>query len=114
MSAADFWNNQEKAQAVVQELKGLNTLLKPLEELIRADDEIRTLVEMGQEDESFIPELREHLAPHFAKFQLPDAFVFAEAIPRTSAGKFKKTELRERFREWSWTAADLRPEGPLC
>jgi peptide chain release factor 2 len=62
MSAADFWNNQEKAQAVVQDLKGLNTLLKPLEELIRADDEIHTLVEMGQEDESFIPELREHLA----------------------------------------------------
>jgi peptide chain release factor 2 len=62
MSAADFWNSQEKAQAVVQELKGLNTLLKPLDELIRADDEIRTLVEMGEEDESFIPELRQQLA----------------------------------------------------
>ena len=62
MSAADFWNSQEKAQAVVQELKGLNTLLKPLEELIRADDELRTLVEMGEEDDSFIPELRQQLA----------------------------------------------------
>jgi fatty-acyl-CoA synthase len=47
-------------------------------------------------------ELREHLAPHFAKFQLPDAFVFAEAIPRTSAGKFKKTELRQEYRDWAW------------
>jgi non-ribosomal peptide synthetase component E (peptide arylation enzyme) len=28
---------------------------------------------------------------------LPDAFVFMEAIPRTSVGKFKKTALREQF-----------------
>ncbi len=62
MAAADFWNNQERAQAVVQELKGLNTLIKPLDELSRAEGEIRTLVEMGDEDESFVPELREHLA----------------------------------------------------
>jgi fatty-acyl-CoA synthase len=47
-------------------------------------------------------ELWEHLSPHFAKFQLPDAFVFTDAIPRTSAGKFKKTELRQEFRNWSW------------
>jgi fatty-acyl-CoA synthase len=44
-------------------------------------------------------ELREHLAPSFPKFWLPDAVVFIETIPRTSAGKFKKTELREMFRE---------------
>jgi fatty-acyl-CoA synthase len=43
-------------------------------------------------------ELRAHLAPNFAKFWLPDAFVFMDAIPRTSAGKFKKTELREKLR----------------
>ena len=42
-------------------------------------------------------ELRAFLAPKFAKFWLPDAFVFVDAIPRTSAGKFKKTELREQF-----------------
>ncbi|MGE5185850.1 MAG: AMP-binding enzyme, partial [Acidobacteriota bacterium] len=47
-------------------------------------------------------ELREHLAPHFAKYWLPEAIVFVEAIPRTSAGKFKKTELREQFRDWKW------------
>jgi fatty-acyl-CoA synthase len=47
-------------------------------------------------------ELKQFLAPRFAKFWLPDAFVFADAIPRTSAGKFKKTELRQRFRDWKW------------
>jgi fatty-acyl-CoA synthase len=48
-------------------------------------------------------ELREFLAPKFAKFWLPDAFVFVESIPRTSAGKFKKTELREQFRSFKWS-----------
>jgi fatty-acyl-CoA synthase len=42
-------------------------------------------------------ELREHLTHHFAKWQLPDRFEFVDAIPRTATGKFKKTELRERF-----------------
>jgi fatty-acyl-CoA synthase len=42
-------------------------------------------------------ELREHLARHFAKWQLPDRFEFVDQIPRTATGKFKKTELRERF-----------------
>jgi fatty-acyl-CoA synthase len=45
-------------------------------------------------------ELREFLAPQFAKFWLPDAFEFVDAIPRTSAGKFKKSELRERFKNY--------------
>jgi len=47
-------------------------------------------------------ELRAFLAPKFAKFWLPDAFVVVESIPRTSAGKFKKTELRDRFRDHAW------------
>jgi fatty-acyl-CoA synthase len=47
-------------------------------------------------------ELREFLAKSFAKWQLPDAFVFLDAIPRTSVGKFKKTALREQFANWKW------------
>lgn len=49
-------------------------------------------------------ELREFLGTSFAKWQLPDAFVFVETIPRTSVGKFKKMELRERFADWEWKA----------
>jgi fatty-acyl-CoA synthase len=45
-------------------------------------------------------ELRTHLAPRFPKYWLPDAVVFVDAIPRTSAGKFKKTELRETYRDY--------------
>jgi fatty-acyl-CoA synthase len=47
-------------------------------------------------------ELRAFLQQTFAKWQLPDAFVFVEAIPRTSVGKFKKTALREQFADWKW------------
>jgi len=47
-------------------------------------------------------ELRAFLAESFAKWQLPDAFVFLEAIPRTSVGKFKKLALREQFANWNW------------
>jgi fatty-acyl-CoA synthase len=47
-------------------------------------------------------ELREFLAPQFPKFWLPDAFEFIDAIPRTSAGKFKKSELRERYKDYQF------------
>jgi fatty-acyl-CoA synthase len=45
-------------------------------------------------------ELRVFLAPQFPKFWLPDVFEFVDAIPRTSAGKFLKSELRKRFKEY--------------
>jgi fatty-acyl-CoA synthase len=44
-------------------------------------------------------ELRTYLASRFPKFWLPDAFEAVDAIPRTSAGKFRKSELRDRYRE---------------
>jgi acyl-CoA synthetase (AMP-forming)/AMP-acid ligase II len=42
-------------------------------------------------------ELRAFLAPNFAKWWLPDRFEFVSEIPKTSVGKFRKTELREMF-----------------
>jgi len=45
-------------------------------------------------------DLRAFLAPNFPKFWLPDAFEFIDAIPRTSAGKFQKMALRERFKNY--------------
>ena len=44
-------------------------------------------------------ELREFLAPNFAKWWLPERFEFVAEIPKTSVGKFRKTELREMFAE---------------
>ena len=42
-------------------------------------------------------ELREFIAPSFAKWWLPDEILFVDEIPRTSTGKFMKATLRERF-----------------
>jgi fatty-acyl-CoA synthase len=44
-------------------------------------------------------ELKAHVAAKFPKFWIPDEVVFADAIPRTSAGKFKKSEIRETYRD---------------
>ncbi len=42
-------------------------------------------------------DLRAHLAPRFAKFWLPDAVLFVDAIAKTSTGKMLKATLREQF-----------------
>ncbi len=52
-------------------------------------------------DEQATPqELIDFLAPNFAKWWLPDAVAFASEIPRTSAGKFLKSALRERYKDY--------------
>ncbi len=42
-------------------------------------------------------ELIKHLESDFAGWWLPDRVEFVDEIPKTSVGKFKKSELRERF-----------------
>ena len=42
-------------------------------------------------------ELRDFLAPQFAKWWLPDRIEFVTEIPKTAVGKFRKTALREQF-----------------
>lgn len=49
-----------------------------------------------------VSELQEWLRARFPKFWIPEAMVFADAIPRTSAGKFRKSELREKYAGWTW------------
>ena len=45
-----------------------------------------------------IEDLRAHLAPHFAKWWLPDAVVCVERLPKTATGKYQKHEVRAMFR----------------
>ena len=44
-----------------------------------------------------VHDLREFLAPGFAKWWLPDRYEFVAEIPKTSVGKFLKTELRQQY-----------------
>ncbi|MBL7863410.1 MAG: long-chain fatty acid--CoA ligase [Cyclobacteriaceae bacterium] len=45
-------------------------------------------------------ELTRFLEPLVARFWLPDAYEFVKEIPKTSVGKFKKSALREMFKEY--------------
>ena len=56
MAEAGFWDRPDQAQATVAELKGLNALVKPLEELLSGWDDLATLLELGEEDEQLAGE----------------------------------------------------------
>jgi fatty-acyl-CoA synthase len=45
-------------------------------------------------------DLRAFLQEQFAAWWVPDAFEFISHIPRTSAGKFQKSALREQFKNY--------------
>lgn len=47
-------------------------------------------------------ELRSFLAEKFAKWQLPDDFVFLTELPHTSTGKLLKSGLRKQFSNFDW------------
>jgi len=48
-----FWNDIEKAQKTMQEIKGLNTQIKEYEDLIAEIDDLETLIELVIEEESY-------------------------------------------------------------
>ena len=62
MAEPGFWDNQEKAQATIAELKSLGSILKPLEEAIAGAADLQTLMEMATEDESMVGELTDEIA----------------------------------------------------
>lgn len=44
-----------------------------------------------------VAELRQHVAATLAKWQLPDAWVFVDEVPKTSVGKFDKKRIRQQY-----------------
>ena len=57
MGQGDFWNYREKAQEVVGRLKGLKSVVKPLEDAIRASDDLAAMIEMAAEDAEMAAEV---------------------------------------------------------
>lgn len=57
MAGPDFWNNQERAQATVEERKSLNAVVTPLDSALKGSDDLNAMIEMAAEDESFAAEL---------------------------------------------------------
>ena len=58
-------------------------------------------------------DLREYLLQQhtFAKWQLPDDFVFVDELPHTSTGKLLKAELRRRYADWKFNTAGREKIG---
>lgn len=52
MSAPSFWDNQEKAQDAIAEMRRLKAVTKPLGELIQGLDDLGVLQEFAAEDDS--------------------------------------------------------------
>jgi peptide chain release factor 2 len=66
MGEPGFWDNPERAQQIIGQLKPLNGLLKPYEELESTAGDIQTLLELGGEDPALEAELEREL-PRFEK-----------------------------------------------
>ncbi len=52
MNSPAFWNDQEKAKAIIAELKGLNSLLKPFEDLVRQAENLEATIDLAEEAET--------------------------------------------------------------
>ena len=72
------------------------------------DERPLAVVVLRAEKSANAEELRAFLSSRFAKWQLPEAFVFLDELPHTSTGKLAKLELRKRFEGWEWEAAAER------
>jgi peptide chain release factor 2 len=57
MSQPTFWDNQDKAKKIIQQLKLLNGMLKPFEELQSAVGDVHTMAELSEADEELEAEL---------------------------------------------------------
>jgi peptide chain release factor 2 len=49
MTRPTFWNDQDKAKGIIAEMKGLNVVLKPFEDLIRQADNLGASIELAEE-----------------------------------------------------------------
>src|SRR5215831_8717709 len=73
MGQANFWDNPEKAQQIIQQLKPLGALLKPYEELEASAADLQALAELSQEDVSLEGEWTAELGrieKHLGEFEM--------------------------------------------
>ncbi|WP_419189482.1 peptide chain release factor 2 [Stieleria marina] len=61
MAEAGFWDDNDAAQIVIGQLKGLKSIVGPLDELSSAVEDLGALFEMADEDESIAVEVSEEV-----------------------------------------------------
>lgn len=57
MGQPEFWNDQEAAQATIEQLKSLKVVVDPLVDLTRSSEDLGALVEMAAEEEGLADEV---------------------------------------------------------
>ncbi len=62
MAKAGFWDNTETAQQRVMERKGLLSVTEPLDSALATYDDLDAMLEMANEDESFLAEIPNQLS----------------------------------------------------
>src|SRR5437899_378723 len=67
MGEPTFWDNQEKATKVIAQLKPLNAMLKPYQDLTAGIGDLEAMAELCAEDDSLEPELARDLEKVGAK-----------------------------------------------
>ncbi len=75
MNSQTFWNDQEKAKEIIQELKGLNAVLKPFENLVQQSEDLAATIELAEEADTaeFDDEIRtatKKAEADFASFEI--------------------------------------------
>jgi peptide chain release factor 2 len=62
MASPTFWDSQERAQGVVQDLKNLRKVVEPLRDVLGRCEDLGELLAMAEEDPSILPEVQLELA----------------------------------------------------
>jgi peptide chain release factor 2 len=91
MSQPTFWDNQDKAKKIIQQLKLLNGMLKPFEELQSAVGDVHTMAELSEADEELEAELATALPQVEEK---ADAFEFQAMLsgPQDASNAFLRIQ----------------------
>lgn len=61
MGSPNFWGNQETAQATISQLKGLKSVLDPLQNALRSTADLAELLELAEVDDSIAGDLRREI-----------------------------------------------------
>lgn len=62
MASPTFWDSQEKAQGVVQDLKNLRKVVEPLRDVLSRCEDLGELLQMADEDPTVLEEVENELA----------------------------------------------------
>jgi len=62
MASPTFWDSQERAQGVVQDLKNLRKVVEPLRDVLGRCEDLGELLAMAEEDPSILDEVQAELA----------------------------------------------------